>query len=50
MDLAIGDISDCNPEGWIETLSVRNCNPAVVCGKGELQILGFGDESQQIVR
>ena len=26
-----------------------NCNPAVFDEKGELQILGFGDESQHIV-
>jgi len=27
----------------------KNCNPEVVEGKGELQILGFRDESQHIV-
>jgi hypothetical protein len=29
--------------------SYQNCNPAVFQGKGELQILGFGAESQHIV-
>lgn len=48
-------MKNCNPEVGKKDKKIeksndgRNCNPEVAEGKGELQILGFRDESQHIV-